>query len=201
MDNLGYIDFILLGLIAFSAFRGFFAGFIRELFGLLGLILGMVFASRYAYEMGEWVKLKVYPFESPTLSTLVGFVLILLLIWLGFIVACRLASYLTKGVFPYYLNALLGSLFGVLKMFIGLGILLHLVFRIEAISSGLLNHFGTHSIIHPSMENIASKIIASEIIKRIPTNQEELKEGLEEAKEKALDTMKDGLNERIQEAQ
>lgn len=195
MDNLGYIDFILLGLIAFSGFRGFFSGFIRELFGLLGLILGVVFASRYAYEMGEWLKIKVYPFESSTLSTLLGFITIFLLIWVCSILVCWLASYLTRVIFPNYLNRLLGALFGALKAFIALAILLHFVFRIESMRGGLLSHFEANSVIYPIMQSVASKIVSSEIIKEIPKSPEELQETLEEtkkkleeAKEKVIDT-------------
>lgn len=199
MDNLGYIDFILLGLIAFSGFRGFFAGFIRELFGLLGLILGVVFASRYAYEMGEWFKIKAYPFESTTLSTLLGFITVFLLIWVCSILVRWLAFYLTRAIFPNYLNRLLGVLFGALKAFIALAVLLHLVFRIESMRSGLLSHFEVNSVFYPIMESVASKIISSEIIKEIPKSPEEFQETLEKTKKK-LEGTKERVIDTLQES-
>lgn len=188
MDELGYIDFILLGFIVFAGFRGFFSGFICELLSFITLVLGMVFASRYAYEMGEWIKIKVYPFESVTLSTLLGFITIFLLIWIFSFFASKLISHLTKMVFPNYLNRLLGILFAALKAFVALGILLHFVFRIDSIKGALLHHFQTNSVIYPSMENIASKIVGVDIIKHIPKSPEELKETLEQTKNKLEET-------------
>lgn len=197
MDKLGYIDFILLGLIIFAGFRGFFSGFIRELLGLVSLVLGMVFASRYAYEMGEWIKIKVYPFESTTLSTLFGFIAIFLLIWIISLFASKLISHLTRTLFPNYLNRLLGMLFAAFKAFIALGILLHFVFRIDSIKGTLLNHFQANSVIYPSMESIASKIVGMDIPKtpeELQETLEETKKKLEETKEKVINHLKEGSN-------
>lgn len=199
MGDLGYIDFILLGFIVFSGFRGFFSGFICELLSFITLVLGMVFASRYAYEMGEWIKIKIYPFESITLSTLFGFITIFLLIWIFSFFVSRLILYLTMAIFPNYLNRFLGILFAALKAFIALGILLHFVFRIDSIKGALFNHFQANSVIYPSMENIASKIVGVDIIKHIPKSPEELQETLEEMKKK-LDETKEGVIDDLKES-
>lgn len=202
MDTLGYIDFILLGFIIFVGFRGFFSGFIREIFGFVGLILGAVFASRYAYEVGEWIKIKIYPFESTTLSTLLGFIVIFVFIWIVSSLISIFVCYLTRAVFPRYLDRLLGVLFGALKAFVALAILLHFVFRIESMRGGLLTHFQANSVIYPSMESVASKIVHTEIVKRIPKSPEELqetlkqaKDKLEETKEKVMDTLQEKSNQ------
>lgn len=190
MDNLGYIDFIVLALLAFFAIRGFFSGFIRELFGMFGLVLGVAFGSRYAYETGAWFKFRVFDFGSETLNTLVGFILVFLAIWVLMLLASELISRLTKTAFSKYLNGLLGFLFGAIKSFLAIAIVLHFAFGLEFMS-GVLTHFGNHSKIYPSMETFASKIIKIDIIKHIPKDANEA--------EQKLNNVKDGIVEKTKE--
>ena len=136
MENLGLVDLILLAIIIFFAVRGFFSGFIRELFGLFGFVMGFAFASRYAYEVGQWIKGRVFDFGSESLSTLLGFILVFLIIWLLFLLLSELVFRLTKTAFPKYLNGLLGVLFGALKAFLMLAVVLHFAFRVEFMSGG-----------------------------------------------------------------
>lgn len=199
MDNLGYIDFILLALIIFAGVRGFLSGFIRELSGLLSLIVGVVFASRYAFDAGEWIRAKISPLESTTFATLLGFVAILLFVWVLFLILRFVFAYFALSLFPNYLNRLLGVLFGLLKAFIALAVLLHLVFRIEFVRDRLLEHFTTHSMFYSGMEVVASKIVGANILRSIPKSPEEIQEKLEEIKDKVQET-KDEVVEQLKES-
>lgn len=189
MDNLGYIDFILLALIAFFAIRGFFSGFIRELFGMFGLVMGIAFASRYAQETGAWFKSKIFDFNSETLNTLVGFILVFLAIWITTLLISELVSRLTKTAFSKYLNGLLGVLFGAIKSFLAIAIVLHFTFSLEFMS-GILTHFGNHSVIYPSMESFASKIVKIDVVKHIPKDANEAEQKLNDVKDSVIEGAK-----------
>lgn len=203
MDKLGYIDFILLTVIALAGIRGLFVGLIRELFAFVNLVLGIALASRYAYEMGGWFA-QTFGFQSSTLSTSLGFVTIVVLIWIISIALCRMTLYVIKPIFPNYLNRLLGGLFGVFKSFVAIAILLNLMFRIEFIRDWGLTHFSSHSVMYESMQTIASAIIRLDIHKAIPAiqenlpNQEELIDKIEEVKEGVGEALNEGALNQIQ---
>ncbi|MCE3047497.1 CvpA family protein [Helicobacter kayseriensis] len=194
MDNLGYIDFIILALIALSAIRGFFSGFIRELFGMLGFVLGIAFASRFSTEVGQWFKIKVFDFDSQTLHTLMGFILVFLAVWAIMLFSSWIIDRLVKIAFSKYLNGLLGALFGAIKAFLIVAIILHFIFRLEFMS-GVLAHVGNHCVMYPAMESIASKIAKIDLAQHIPKDSQDVEQKLNEAKEGLIDEVKNLENQ------
>lgn len=196
MDNLGFVDLILIAILVFFAVRGFFSGFIRELFGLFGFVAGFAFASRYAYEVGQWIKERVFDLGSESLSTLLGFIFVFLLVWLVFLLLSDLIYRLTKTAFPKYLNGLLGVLFGALKAFLMLAIVLHFAFRVEFMS-GVMDYFAKNSFLYPTMASLSSKIVKAEIMRNIPKSEEEVRQKFDEAKEAVIEKTEE-LKERIQ---
>lgn len=107
--------------IAYFGFRGFQRGLIEEVGRLIGLVLALVLAGRLAPILGAQLG-----FESPTARTAAAFVLI----FVGILVA---VSFLTKAVRTLvelvllgWLDRLGGTVFGVLKSILVLGIILYL---------------------------------------------------------------------------
>lgn len=198
MDNLGYIDFIILALIALSAIRGFFSGFIRELFGMLGFVLGIAFASRFSSEVGQWFKVKVFDFDSQTLHTLMGFILVFLAVWTIMLFSSWIIDRLVKIAFSKYLNSLLGALFGGIKAFLVIAIILHFIFRLEFMS-GVLAHIRNYCVMYPAMESIASKIAKINVSQHIPKDSQEIEQKLNEAKEGLIDGVK-GLEKQVEQS-
>ncbi|WP_027326908.1 CvpA family protein [Helicobacter pametensis] len=198
MDNLGYIDFIILGIMAFIAFRGFFSGFMRELLGMLGLVLGVVFASRYSYEAGDWFRAHVFDLGSGTLHTFVGFLIIFLAIWISSLLLAELISRIATTAFSKYINRILGAFFGALKAFLAIAIVLHLALSLEFMS-GVLRHVGNHSQMYPLMEGIASKLVKIDVGAYIPQDTNEAQQKLDHTKNKVIDETK-ALEEKIEQS-
>jgi len=72
--QMNYIDYIIITVVAFFAVRGLFKGFLNEVFGLLGLILALIFATKYMSNMAELVdKFLNIP---PAMTTLLGYLII-----------------------------------------------------------------------------------------------------------------------------
>ncbi|MCH8980732.1 CvpA family protein [candidate division KSB1 bacterium] len=96
---MNYIDYIIITVVAFFAIRGLFKGFLNEVFGFLGLILALIFATKYMSNMAGVIdKFLNIP---PGLTTLLGY----LIIFVGTIFAVQLLNHvLQKAVQVSFLN-------------------------------------------------------------------------------------------------
>lgn len=187
MVELGYLDFIFLGVIIITTITGFLKGFAKEFCGFLGMVCGIFFASRFAYDAGEWFSSNVVNFGSDGAHTLLGFIAIFLMIVVVFFIIGKILDKITSSALPNYLNKLLGAFFGGLKSFLVLAFIFHLAFRLDFMQS-VQAHWANNSKLYSTMENIASSIISSKLIRK-----EKALQGTQELGEKLLDKTKQTL--------
>ena len=60
LENINWFDLITIVLIVLFGLRGFVNGIIREIFGILGLIGGLILAVNYRAEAGAWISANIY---------------------------------------------------------------------------------------------------------------------------------------------
>jgi len=96
---MNYIDYIIITVVRIFAVRGLFKGFLNEVFGFAGLILALVFATKYISNMAGLIdKFLNIP---PALTTLLGY----LIIFVSTIFAFQLLNHvLQKAVKVSFLN-------------------------------------------------------------------------------------------------
>lgn len=75
------IDIIVLSFVILLGLKGIMTGFVKEFFGLVGIIGGVYIASRLGQPVGEFVN-HLFHFESAKTVTLIGFVIALAAFWL-----------------------------------------------------------------------------------------------------------------------
>lgn len=185
MVELGYLDFIFLGIIILTAIFGFLKGFAKEFCSFLGVIFALFFASRFAYDAGEWFSNNIVNFGSNGAHTLLGFVAFFLMIVIVFFIIGKILDKITSSALPNYLNRLLGVFFGGLKSFLILAFIFHLAFRLDFMQS-VQNHWENNSKLYSAMESIASSIISSKLIRNAPKDSQEVKKEIEDLKDKVL---------------
>lgn len=122
---MGYIDLILIIIIVVIGLRGFYNGFVNEVSGVLGIVLGVFFASRFASAMGEWITASVYDFKTPSIATLIGFVIILAVIWVAFLIIGVILSRFIKITDFSIIDKTLGFIFSCCKIFLIIGFILY----------------------------------------------------------------------------
>lgn len=195
MVELGYLDFIFLAIIIITTITGFLKGFAKEFCGFLGIVCGIFFASRFAYDSGKWFSSNIIDFGSDSAHTLIGFIAIFLMIVIVFFIFGKILDKITTSALPNYLNKLLGALFGALKSFLALAFIFHLVFRLDFMQS-VQTHWASNSKLYPTMESIASSIISSKLISNAPKDSQEVKQEIKELKDKAIESTQE-LGEKI----
>jgi len=123
MENVSLFDIISLALILILGIKGIINGFIKEAFGLVGIVGGIFLASRYAQIAGEIIHDNFYSFGNKASLYLIGFISVLIVFWLfciflGFIFARLLKMSGLSG-----LDKLAGFFVGSLKIFLVFSIL------------------------------------------------------------------------------
>ena len=145
MENIVWFDLITLGLVLLLGIKGIINGFIKEVFGLVGIIGGIYIASRYAETAGDFINTNLYAFDNKASLFLIGFVALLIIFWLlsvfiGFLIEKLLAA---SGL--GILDKLLGFIVGSAKIFLIFSVLLvtlsNIKFVQEKIDSYLSNSF------------------------------------------------------------
>lgn len=195
MVELGYLDFIFLGIIIITTIIGFLKGFAKEFCSFLGVVVALFFASRFAYDAGEWFSANIVNFGSESAHTLIGFVAIFLVIIISFFIIGKILDRITSAALPNYLNKLLGALFGGLKSFLILAFIFHLAFRLDFLQ-GVQNHWANNSKLYGTMESIASSIISSKLIRNAPKDSQEVKQEIQDLKDKVIESTQE-LGENI----
>ncbi|WP_301185239.1 CvpA family protein [uncultured Helicobacter sp.] len=197
MDTLGYIDIGILVLLILLSIKGFWQGIIRGLASLLGILLGIFFASRFYDNVGQWFAQTIYDLNAPELNALVGFLILMVCIWLAFLLIGETLFRILKITPLALLDGILGLVFAFIKAFLLISII---VFGITQI--GWLNNLSQSierdSSLLPIMKNLAVRIMNLEEVQEIKENlnnihtQHSSKEDLEakETEEKHTEDIK-----------
>ena len=107
--------------IAYFGFRGFQRGLIDEVGRLVGLILAVILAYRFSYLLAEHI-----PLQNELAKSAVAFVAIFVVTLLVMALITRFVRALVELVLLEWLDKLGGTLFGVLKSLIVLGVLIYI---------------------------------------------------------------------------
>jgi len=193
LDNLNFFDVIVLALIVLLGLKGFFRGFIKEAFGLIGIVGGVFIASRLSKQVGDIVN-GIIPIENESTIMLVGFVAALIAFWivaylLGIIVS-KMSSLSGLGIF----DRILGFTFGASKIFLIFSIIIFALSKIEAVNNKLQKKTAG-SMMYPLLLSSGSYII------KIDTSNlvNQIENSMDKAAETANNVIKDISAQTIKE--
>jgi len=135
MENISIFDIISLSLIFILGIKGVINGFIKEVFGLVGIVGGIFVASRFAEEMGNLINLNLYKLESSATLYLVGFISVLVVFWILSVFIGHLLESLIKMSGLGAIDKLAGFAVGSAKIFLVFSILAVTLSNIEFIKT------------------------------------------------------------------
>ncbi len=168
MENISLFDIISLALILILGIKGIINGFIKEAFGLIGIVGGIFLASRYAQDAGEIVQNNFYNFENKASLYLIGFISVLILFWLLCIFLGFIIAHLLKMSGLGALDKLAGFFVGSLKIFLVFSILAIALSNIAFIKSRT-DKYMNKSFMYPIFIEVGRYIVkldTSHIIKK-----------------------------------
>ncbi len=158
MENVSLLDLISIALILFLGIKGLFRGFMKETFGLIGIIGGIYVASRYAQPLGSYLDTTFLHLQNKGSLYLIGFLAALFGFW---IVASLLGGALGKLVNASGLglvDKILGFAVGGAKVFLIFSVIIYVLTSIPVFKSTIENVF-EGSMMYPYFTKVGAQIV------------------------------------------
>lgn len=148
MDDISSLDLIIGSIVIILGIKGFFSGFVKEIFSFLGLVLGIyagsTISSKIALSMGN----NFLHIENKTILTLIIFLIILAVIWLSLVTVGTLLSQLVKATGLGFFNNILGFIIGGGKYFIIFAVIVTALSNVKLLKNTMSN-FEKESLLYP----------------------------------------------------
>jgi membrane protein required for colicin V production len=158
MENVSLLDLVSIALILFLGIKGILRGFVKEVFGLIGIIGGIYIASKYAQVAGEYADANFLNLQNKASVYLIGFIAVLILFWL---LATFVGSMLGKLVNSSGLgivDKILGFIVGGAKIFLIFSVIVYVLSSIGIFRTSL-NSIFEGSMMYPIFKEWGSKIV------------------------------------------
>jgi len=153
MENASLLDIIALASMLIYGLKGYFKGFTKEFFALVGLFGSIYVAWVYSKPLGAWLNDHLFHMDNNSIASLVTSVLILVLGWLltrG--IGIALDKFLNSQGLGF-LNKLLGFILGSIKPLITIAFLILIFTSLPMVGSSIDNSI-KNSITYPYFEKI-----------------------------------------------
>jgi len=111
MENMNWLDIVIIVVLAIQIFTGLSQGLIKTFLGLVGLIVGIFLAGRFYENLGSGL----FSFISnPDAANVAAFIAIMLVVWAVFSIVATILTKIVSAVFLGWVNKLGGAIFGLL---------------------------------------------------------------------------------------
>lgn len=158
MMDFNYFDVTISAIVLILGIKGFMQGFIKEVFGLLGLVAGVYFASRLSEKAASFIDTNFLHLENASLLKLIGFMAILILIWTGATLLGVIISKLTNESGLGFLNRLFGFIVGGGKYFLIFALIVTALSNVTLIKD-TLGKYVNDSVLYPYLKEAGSYLI------------------------------------------
>jgi len=158
MVDFNYFDITIAAIVLILGIKGFMNGFIKEVFGLAGLVAGVYFGSRFADTAATFINDNFLQMQNPTLLKLLGFLAVLIIVWLSATLLGSILSKLTNTSGLSFINRLLGFVAGGGKYFIIFALIVTALSNVTLVKDNLQKYV-KNSILYPYLLETGSKII------------------------------------------
>ena len=158
MMDFNYFDVTIASIILILGIKGFMQGFIKEAFGLLGLVAGVYFASRLADTAAAFIDTNFLHLENTSLLKLIGFLAILTIIWLGATIIGAIFSKLTSQSGLGFINRLLGFIVGGGKYFLIFALIITALSNVTLVKDNL-EKYVKDSVLYPYLRESGAYLI------------------------------------------
>lgn len=195
MESFVWFDLILAALVLVLGIKGLMNGFIKEVFGIIGLIGGVIVASRYATEVGELVSKNVYAVQE-TFWFHLGFLVTLIAFWL----LCLGLGYVFSKMLSMsgfsFVDRLLGFIVGSAKIFLVFAIFVFIISNIKIINEKL-EPYTKNSFFYPILLQ-SGEFIMNQSVKT--GNLSDMNTSIGNMKNEISEQVQEQIQEKIQDA-
>ena len=158
MENVSLLDLVSIALILFLGIKGILRGFVKEVFGLVGIIGGIFIASKYAEPAGLYLDTNFLNLANKGSLYLIGFISVLLLFWMFATFVGSLLGKLVNSSGLGIVDKILGFVVGGAKIFLIFSVIIYVLSNIGIFRSSLNSMF-EGSMMYPIYKEWGAKIV------------------------------------------
>ena len=158
IHDFNYFDLALGSVILILSIKGFMNGVVKEVFGLGGLIGGVYFGSRLAPDAADFIAKQIPQIQNLALLKLLGFMAVLIVIWLGATLIGTILSRLTSASGLSFLDRLLGFIVGGGKYFVIFALIVTALSHVALVRENIKPYIN-NSFLYPLLVQAGEKII------------------------------------------
>ena len=158
MIDFNYFDVTIAAIVLILGIKGFMHGFIKEVFGLLGLVGGVYLASRYADTAATFIEQNFLQLGDASTMKLIGFLAVLLTVWLVATMLGAVFSKLSSENSLGPIDRFLGFIVGGGKYFLIFALIVTALSNVKLVKDNLEQYFET-SILYPYLYEVGSYLI------------------------------------------
>lgn len=213
MQDFSIFDLIIIAITLLLGLKGLFKGFIKEIFGLLGIVGAIFVASRISKELGDLIA-PVLVLENQATIKLIGFIVALVVVWLIVYSAGMVVSKIFSASGLGAIDRIFGFVFGALKIFLIFSVIAYALYQVQSFKKVIDDKFAK-SVVMPHLLSVGSYIIkldtstitqsldkavdsvkSNEIIENTKKN---IEENIEETKKDLQENIKEQVTENLDE--
>jgi len=158
MIDFNYFDITIGAIVLILGIKGFMNGFIKEVFGLVGLVAGVWLASRLAGDAATFIDTNFIHVENTAMLKLLGFLAVLTVVWLGATILGSIFSKLTSTSGLGFVNRLLGFIAGGGKYFIIFALIVTALSNVTLVKDNI-GKYVNGSVLYPYLLKTGASII------------------------------------------
>ncbi|WP_198304839.1 CvpA family protein [Arcobacter vandammei] len=157
MQDFSLFDLIIIAITLLLGLKGLFRGFIKEVFGLLGIVGAIFVASRISKELGDLIA-PILVLENEATIKLIGFVAALVIVWLIIYSAGVVVSKIFSASGLGAIDRIFGFIFGALKIFLIFAVIAYALYQVASFKKVIDEKF-ENSMVMPHLLSVGSYII------------------------------------------
>ncbi len=158
MIDFNYFDITIGAIVLILGIKGFMNGFIKEVFGLAGLIGGVYIASRFASTAATFIDINFLHIENTALLKLLGFLAVLIIFWVSATILGSIFSKLTSASGLGFINRLFGFIIGGGKYFLIFALIVTALSNVTLVKDNL-GKYVKDSVLYPYLTEVGSSVI------------------------------------------
>jgi len=181
MQDFTIFDMVIVSITVLLGLKGLFRGFIKEVFGLIGIIGGIFIASRMAGDIGSIIA-PILALKNEATIQLIGFVIGLIGFWaLVYILGIILSKIFQASGLGLF-DRILGFIFGAAKIFLIFSVITYALYQVQSFKD-LMDKKVSNATVFPFLVETGGFIIkldTSKFTKAIEEKMDSNKERIEE---------------------
>ena len=157
MQSISIFDLVVITITLILGLKGLFRGFIKEIFGIIGIVGAIFVASRISIDVGNTLA-PILAIKSDATIKLIGFVVALIGFWLIVYTIGAIISKIFAASGLGIVDRIFGFIFGMSKIFLIFAVIAYSVSQVQSFKK-LIDEKFADSYIMPHLISVGSYII------------------------------------------